>query len=70
MKDYKHVTELTDAEIKELKENYLCEHMWEVQNREPTMEEIVNVESYVTDDMIYEFYSCTTFSYDDFFCNQ
>jgi hypothetical protein len=57
------VTELTRDQLTELKQHYYCER-----NDNVSMGELVAIDDLVSDAEIYEEYSCTDFTCDDFFC--
>ena len=63
------VNELSDAEMEELKQTYYTIKLYEEENREPFMSELVMIDELVSDDEVKEYYSATFFVSDDFFCN-
>ena len=64
-----YVSELTRNEMEELKQNYLYQHLEEIEGRTPSWMELANVNEYISDEEIYTHYSDICFSKDDFFCN-
>lgn len=64
-----YVTELSREELEELKCNYYTEHLLEVEDREPFMSELANIDEIIDDTTIFEAYNGYVFSEDDFFCN-
>jgi hypothetical protein len=62
------VTELTNEQMIELKQNYLTEHMAEVEDRTPSYEELARADDIVPNWLIFDIYESTEFSFDDFFC--
>ena len=49
-----------------LKQNYLTEHLLEVEGRSPSWGELANVDSIVDDEIIFDNYSHFDFTEDDF----
>lgn len=68
-KVYKTVSELNECELRELKRDYLNEHLMEVEDRWATIEEECDVDRYVSDKDIYGYYCATLFTDEDFWCN-
>lgn len=66
---YRTVTELNDTELRELKRNYLDMHLMEVEGRCISTKEECDIDKYITDKEIFEYYSATHFINDDFWCN-
>lgn len=64
------VYELSADELSELKQNYLCEHLVETEDRTPSWGELAEADIIVSDETIYEAYANTDFVEDDFWCNQ
>ena len=62
------VTELTNEQMIELKQNYLTEHMAEVEDRPPSYEELARADDIVPNWLIFDIYESTEFSSDDLFC--
>ena len=63
-----HVSELSREQLLELKQNYLDEHLIEVEGRTASMNELANADEIIGDDIIYDAYGNTDFVDDDFFC--
>lgn len=63
------VHELNRDELRELKENYLCEIMDKRNGETPSYYELANADELVTDEEIFNFYAGTYFVKDDFVCN-
>lgn len=63
---YKTVTELSRDEFIELKTRYYNENS----NTELSYGELVDIDSIVSDEEVFNYYSDVTFTKDDFFCNQ
>ena len=63
---YKTVTELSRDELIELKTRYYNENS----NTELSYGELVDIDSIVSDEEVFNYYSDVTFTKDDFFCNQ
>ena len=61
------VTELNAAQMEELKQNYLTNSLLETEDRTPSYNELANAAEIVPDWIIFEEYSDTIFSNDDFF---
>lgn len=68
-KVYKTISDLNDCEMKELKREYLNNHLMEVENRWATSEEECNIDRYVSDGDMFEHYKNTLFTNEDFWCN-
>lgn len=62
-----HVSELNRSQLTELKQSYLMQHNEEVEEG-TSYDELVGVDSIISDEMIYEAYSGINFTEDDFFC--
>ncbi|MEG1758766.1 MAG: hypothetical protein RR235_10035 [Oscillospiraceae bacterium] len=62
------VSELTNDQLEELKQDYLCQHFDEVENRSPSYDELSNAAETVSDSTIFDAYGGTEFSNDDFAC--
>lgn len=62
-----HVSELNRSQLTELKQSYLMQHDEEV-GEATSYDELVGVDSIISDEMIYEAYSGYNFSEDDFCC--
>ena len=62
------VTELTHKQMLELKQDYLTEHMAEVEDSPPSYEELAKADDIVPNWLIFDTYEGTEFSSDDFFC--
>ena len=67
--DYLTVSELSDDQMLELKQNYLCQHLDEVEDRSPSYGELADADEIVPTELIYDAYSGTLFVPDDFFCS-
>ena len=73
----KDVTELSRAELIELKQNYMyeladCGEFAEVLNREydePAYADLADADEIISDKFIFEYYAGIGFVEDDFFCN-
>lgn len=63
-----HVSELNKEQLLELKQNYLDEHLIEVEGRTASMNELADADELIGDDIIYDAYANTDFEEDDFFC--
>lgn len=63
------VYELSANQLSELKQNYLCEHLVETEDRTPSWDELACADSIVSDETIYEESANTDFVEDDF-CSQ
>lgn len=64
------VHELSANQLSELKQNYLCQHLLETEDRTPSWDELACADDIVSDETIYEAYAATDFVEDDFFCSQ
>lgn len=62
------VYDLSAEQILELKQDYLFEHLEEVEGRSPSWYEIANANDIVSDWIIFDNYSHITFTDDDFSC--
>ncbi len=60
------VYELNEDQMNLLKQNYLTQHLEEVENRSPSMDELANASETVSDWLILDAYKDTIFSKDDF----
>lgn len=60
------VCELTRDQILQLKQNYLTEHLLEVEDRTPSYGELAAADNIVPDAIIFDQYDATDFSPDDF----
>ena len=69
MSEYLTVSELTNEQMLELKQNYLCQHLLEVEDRTPSYGELADADEIVSDHLIYDAYGGTLFVPDDFFCS-
>lgn len=63
------VYDLTRAQMEELKQDYLCNHLEEVEGRSPSWGELASADSIVSDAIIFETYGHYCFCNDDFFCS-
>lgn len=63
------VSELTAEQMEKLKQNYLTQHLLEVEDREPSYDELANAAELVPDWIIVDAYGGIEFSNDDFFCS-
>lgn len=63
------VSELTAEQMEELKQTYLTQHLLEVEDREPSYNELANAADIVPDWIIFDAYGGTVFYNDDFFCS-
>lgn len=66
---HRTVSELTHEELTELKRDYYTEYLNEVEEREPSLDELVNIDNVISDAEIKNLYSHLTFVDEDFFCN-
>jgi hypothetical protein len=66
---HRTVSELTHEELAELKRDYYTEHLNEVEEREPSLDELQNIDDIIDDAYIMDVYSHLTFVDEDFFCN-
>lgn len=66
MEGYRTVKELTDEEIRELKERYYIDQVYNM----PTHGELVQIDYLVPREEVEEFYKDVMFTEEDFFCNQ
>lgn len=64
----KTVSELSREQMIELKQNYLDQHLLEVEDRGISYDELANADNIVSDDMIFQTYDSFIFSDDDFCC--
>lgn len=62
-----HVSELNRSQLTELKQSYLMQNNEEV-GEGTSYDELVGVDSIISDEMIYEVYSGINFTEDDFSC--
>lgn len=62
------VSELSFEQMEELKQNYLINHLLEVEDRSASYEEIVSAAEIVPDNIIFDIYDGIIFSDDDFAC--
>ena len=60
------VYDLNKDQLVELKQNYLMQHLLEVENRSPSWKEMSDADEIISDEMIFEQYGSTDFPYDDF----
>lgn len=60
------VSELSDEQMLQLKQNYLTQHFEECEDREPTEEEMAEAGETIPDFVIYESYGSYTFTAKDF----
>lgn len=63
------VYELNKDQMVELKERHLTNHIYETEDRDVSMSELVQADEIVSDDDIYDNYGGIDFSEDDFFCS-
>ena len=68
-KTYRTISELNDCEMRELKREYLNNHLMEVEDRWATSEEECNIDRYVSDSDMFEHYKDMLFTDEDFWCN-
>jgi len=66
----KVVQDLSKEEMLELKQNYLDNHLLEVEDRTASYGELADADEIVSDNIIFDTYEGTVFTDDDFFCNQ
>lgn len=66
---HRTVSELTHEELAELKRDYYTEYLNEVEGREPSQDELQNIDGIIDDACIMDVYSHLTFVNEDFFCN-
>lgn len=62
------VYDLSSEQMLELKQDYLFEHLEEVEGRSPSWYEIANANDIVSDWIIFDNYSDIIFVDDDFYC--
>lgn len=67
--NYFTVSDLTAEQMFELKQAYLCQHFEECEDREPSWDELANADRIVDDWLIFDSYSGTMFTADDFYCS-
>ena len=65
---YMTVSELSFEQMEELKQNYLINHLLEVEDRSASYEEIASAAEIVPDNIIFDIYDGTIFCNDDFAC--
>lgn len=63
------VSELSNDQMLELKQDYLTQHLLEVEERTPSYGELADADSIVDNAIIFEQYDGVDFSEDDFFCS-
>ena len=61
------IYDLNREQIIQVKQDYLTEHLYEVEGRGPSYGELVDADTIVPDWIILEAYACYDFSDDDFF---
>ena len=66
---HRTVSELTHEELAELKRDYYTEYLNENEGREPSLDELQNIDDIIDDACIMNVYSHLTFVDEDFFCN-
>lgn len=66
---HRTVSELTHEEFVELKRDYYTEYLNENEGREPSLDELQNIDDIIDDECIMNVYSHLTFVDEDFFCN-
>lgn len=66
MGNYLTVSELTEDQILVLKQEYLCQHYEECEDRSPTWSELAEADRIVDDAIIFEVYGGTLFSPEEF----
>lgn len=66
---HRTVSELTQEELAELKRDYYTEYLNENEGREPSLDELANIDDIIDDAYIMNLYSHLTFVDEDFFCN-
>ena len=66
---HRTVSELTHEELAELKRDYYTEYLNENEGREPSQDELQNIDGIIDDAYIMNMYSHLTFVDEDFFCN-
>ena len=63
------VSELSNDQMLELKQDYLTQHLLEVEERTPSYGELADADNIVDDAIIFEQYDGVVFSEDDFACS-
>ena len=66
---HRTVSELTHEELTEIKRDYYTEQLNENEGREPSLDELQNIDDIIDDACIMNVYSHLTFVDEDFFCN-
>lgn len=66
---HRTVSELKHEELTELKRDYYTEYLNENEGREPSLDELQNIDDIIDDACIMNVYSHLTFVDEDFFCN-
>ena len=64
-----NVSELSNDQMLELKQDYLTQHLLEAEERTPSYGELADADGIVDDAIIFETYAGVVFSEDDFFCS-